>query len=427
MNAPIGNRINGFYSSIKRSRDGKRIVKNFGYLLLLEVATHLFPLITLPYLGRVIGVEGFGLLAIGTAVISYVQAIIKYGFDYSSVRDVARYRDSIGEVSKIVSLTFFTRLFLMLVSILVLGVCCLSIPFLRDNSLVIWCTFLLVPGVVLNPDWVFQAFEDMHFITIRNLVAKTITTGLVFLMIKHREDYFWQPILEAIGVIIPSLMGIYMMHRKYGIRIKLPSIKAILDELKKGFNMFITMFLPTVYTHLNVLLLGSVQGTTAAGVYNGGTKFTSLAFSFFRLISRTVYPHFSRKMNQHSLYVRVSLLISLCMSLVLFIFAKPLVYLLLGPEFGETVKVLRIVAFTPVAMSLMNSYGVNYLVLKNRERLMSRIIVFVTIIGLALGITGAILFSYVGVAIASLTTQFIRAGLISWYARKIAKNSTCNE
>ena len=106
MNAPIGNRINGFYSSIKRSRDGKRIVKNFGYLLLLEVATHLFPLITLPYLGRVIGVEGFGLLAIGTAVISYVQAITKYGFDYSSVRDVARYRDSIGEVSKIVSLLF---------------------------------------------------------------------------------------------------------------------------------------------------------------------------------------------------------------------------------------------------------------------------------------------------------------------------------
>lgn len=416
-------RIRKFFSKLKRSRDGKRLVKNFGYLSLLELTSHLFPLITLPYLGRVIGVEGFGILAVGAAVISYVQSITKYGFEYSSVRDVARYRDDIEEVSKKVSLTYFSKFFLMMVSVLILGICCLTIPFLRDNSLVIWCTFLLVPGVVLNPDWVFQAFEDMHFITIRSLIAKTITTAFIFVLIKHKEDYLWQPVLEAIGVILPSLMGMYMMHRKYGIHIVVPSLRSIIKELKDGFNMFVTVFLPTIYTHLNVLLLGSVQGTFATGIYNGGTKFTGLAFSVFKLISRTVYPLFSRKMNQHALYVRVSLALSVCISLLFFFFAKPLVLLLLGPEFEETIKVLRIVAFTPIAMSLMNSYGVNYLVLKNKENLMSRIIIIVTCIGLVLGITGAVLFSYIGVAVASLTTQFIRAGLVTWQAKKISKTN----
>ena len=186
--------------------------------------------------------------------------------------------------------------------------------------------------------------------------------------------------------------------------------------------MFITVFLPTIYTNLNVLILGSYQGVTATGLYNGGSKFTSLAFSLFKLISRSVYPYFSRKLDRHALYVRFSLCLSFVISLFFFFFARPLVLLLLGPEFEETIKVLRIVAFTPIAMSLMNSYGVNYLVLKNKENVMSWIIVIVTIAGVILGALGAVYYSYIGVAIASLTTQFLRAGLVTYYANKQSRD-----
>mgnify|MGYP002855341409 CR=1 FL=1 len=420
------NKITSFYQRLSKSKDGKRLVKNFGYLSILEATTHLFPLITLPYLGRVIGVKGFGILAIGMSVIAYFRSLTTYGFEYSSVRDVAQNRDDVDKISKIISKTIFSKAFLMLMSIIALIVCCWFIPFFRENQVVIWCTFLLIPGTVINTDWIFQGLEDMRYITMRNLLAKFITTLLIFCLINNRDDYLWQPILQAIGIFLPSILGIIVLRKKYGIYFKVPPLKEIILYLRDGFNMFITVFLPTVYTNLNVLLLGSYQGVKATGYYNGGSRFTSLAFSLFKLISRTVYPFFSRRLDRHSLYVKFSLTLSVAISLFFFIFARPLVLLLLGPEFEETINVLRIVAFTPIAMSLMNSYGLNYLVLKKRENIMSRIILITTVFGILLGMSGAILFSYIGVAFASLITQFIRAGLVTYYARKVAHDETAD-
>ena len=97
----------------------------------------------------------------------------------------------------------------------------------------------------------------------------------------------------------------------------------------------------------------------------------------------------------------------------------------MGAEFEETVNVLRIVAFTPIAMSLMNSYGINYLVIKKKERLMRNIILFTSFFGIVLGAIGAIYYSYIGVACVSLLTQFLRASLITFFAYRIEKN--CND
>ena len=177
--------------------------------------------------------------------------------------------------------------------------------------------------------------------------------------------------------------------------------------------MFVTVFLPTVYTNLNVLLLSSFNGKTATGLYSGGTKFTSIAYSLFQILSRTFFPFFARKMDAHKTYVKFSLALSVIISLTFFFLARPIVLLFLGNEFEGTINVLRIVAFTPIAMSLMNSYGVNYLVLKGGESLMRNIIIFVTLFGVLVGALGAKYYSYVGVAIASLVTQFLRAALIT--------------
>lgn len=405
-------------AKIFRSKDGKVLIKNFGYLSFLELASYFFPLITMPYLARVLGVDIFGTLAIGTAIVAYFQSITSYGFAYTSVRDAARNRREKEVLSEIISVTVYSKAVLMLLSIIILVVCTILIPFFYKNALVIWCTFLIIPGYVLNSEWVFQALEDMKYITIQSIASKLIFTVLVFVVIHNKEDYLWQPILTSIGAFVPAVWGLAILKKKYGIIIKRPSIKSIYYELKNGFSMFITVFLPTVYTQLNTILLGVFNGNVATGIYSGGTKFTSLAYSLFQVISRTVYPFFARKMDQHKFYVQISLAISIIISLFFFIFARPIVMLLLGQEFENTVTVLKIVAFTPIAMSLMNSYGVNFLVLKGEENLMRNIIIFVTLFGVVLGSIGAYFYSYIGVAIASLTTQFIRAFLVMFYAHK---------
>lgn len=403
---------------LAKSKDGKVLLKNFSYLSILEMTIHLFPLITTPYLARVLGVEGFGVLAIGTAVIAYFQSLTNYGFVYTSVRDAARCRDDVCAFSRVVCNTLYAKMLLMATSLVLIAIGTITIPFLKENAAVIWCTALLLPGYVLNPDWIFQAIEDMKYITVRNLIAKTLFTILIFVFIKKPGDYLWQPILIALGMLVPSVCGLIVLHKKYGLKIVITPIKEPVRQIVNGFNMFITVFLPTVYTNLNVLLLGAYNGKSATGVYSGGTKFTSIAYSLFQLLSRTVFPYFSRKMDAHKVYVKFSLALSFVISLTIFFLARPLVLLFLGSSFEGTTNVLRIVAFTPIAMSLMNSYGVNYLVLKGKEKLMRNIIIFVTTFGVTIGAIGAIYYSYIGVAFASLITQFLRAGLITYYAKK---------
>ena len=107
---------------LAKSKDGKVLLKNFSYLSILEMTIHLFPLITTPYLARVLSVEGFGVLAIGTAVIAYFQSLTNYGFVYTSVRDAARCRDDVGAFSKVVCNTLYAKILLMSISLILIAI-----------------------------------------------------------------------------------------------------------------------------------------------------------------------------------------------------------------------------------------------------------------------------------------------------------------
>ena len=174
-----------------------------------------------------------------------------------------------------------------------------------------------------------------------------------------------------------------------------------------------------LYTNLNVLLLGAYNGVSATGIYSGGVKFTSLAYRVTTLFSRVFYPFLARRMDKHNLYAKISIFIGFIISLFFLLCANPIVNIFLGEEFAETAAVLRIVALTPLAISIFNVYGTNYLAIKGYDRILKNIVVVTTVIGIIGGIFGAIYFSFFGVALCSLITQSVRAILAFYYVKKI--------
>ena len=412
-----------FIHKIFKTKEGKTIASNLGYLTLMQVANYVFPFITLPYLARVLGVDKFGVLAIGAAVVSYFQSITDYGFNYTAVKKIARCKDDVEKTSQIVSSTICAKILLMCLCALILALCITFVPYFQQYKAVIVATFLLIPGNILFADWFFQAVEDMKYITLLSVISKFVFTVLVFVIVKKPQDYLYQPLLIAAGYMVSAIVGTCIMTTKFKVRLYVPSILEIMQEVKEGFNMFVALFLPTIYTNLNVLILGGYNGDKATGIYSGATKFTSLAYNLFMLVSRAVYPYFARQLDKHTIYARMSFVFSVLLSGAFVILAKPLVLLLLGPEFEETIVVLRIVALTPIAMSITNSYGVNYLVLKGKEVYMRNIVVVITLVGVILGVYGAIRYSYIGVAVASLVTQSIRAFMIYISAKRVMKET----
>ena len=210
-----------FFNILKKSEDSLRVGKNFFYLSILQFGGYLFPLITYPYLAKVIGVLGFGKIAFAAAITGYVQTITDWGFNFSATRDIAKCRENLHEVESIFSTVTWARILLMFVCLCLLGICILTIPYLRENSTVIIISFLLIPGHILFPEWLFQGMEDMKYITYLNLLSKVLFTSLIFIVIKTPDDYIYQPLLLAIGTAIAGITALYFIWKKWKITLHL--------------------------------------------------------------------------------------------------------------------------------------------------------------------------------------------------------------
>ena len=149
--------VNEFVNKVRKSNDGRKLMENFAYLSLLQMAGYVSPLITLPYLTRVIGVEGFGKIAFASAVMVWIQTVADWGFNYTATRDVARNREDRDKVSDIFSRVLWARCFLMFLSFVLLVLLVSFIPKFKENAAVIFVTFLMIPGHIMFPDWFFQA------------------------------------------------------------------------------------------------------------------------------------------------------------------------------------------------------------------------------------------------------------------------------
>ncbi len=348
--------------NITNNKDAKVLMTNFASLSVMRLIGYIFPLITLPYLARVIGVDGFGEIAFAAAVMIYFETFTNFGFNYTATRDIARIKNDTLLVSKIFSNVLFSKIILMLISVIVLGFCVYFIPFMYDKRVLLLITFLYIPGHIIFPDWFFQAQEKMVYITILNFISKLIFTLLVFIVIKEPSDYTLYPLLTACGYWMSGIIAMYIILKRFGVKLILPSWNDITETIKGSKNMFVSLFLPNLYTNFSTIILRVYGGSAATGIYSNGFRFISLSDQLFEVFSRTFFPFLSRRIDKHKIYVIISGFISVLASLMLFLLSDLIVDIFYTEEFKDSALVIKIMSICPIALFLMNTYGPNYLV-----------------------------------------------------------------
>jgi O-antigen/teichoic acid export membrane protein len=399
---------------LAQNKDVKALSENFISLTLLKVAGYIFPLLTLPYLSRVIGVDSFGELAFAGSIVVYFETITNFGFNYTATRDVAKIRDNHMLVSKIFSNVFFAKILLMILSTAILTICIYSIPFLYEKRLLLILTLLYIPGNIMFSEWFFQAMENMKYITILNLLSKILFTLLVFIVIKEKSDFIFQPVLNALGFLMSGILSQIIIFKKFKIRMIFPSPAEIWNTMKGSWNMFLSLFLPNLYTNFSVILMRIYGGVSATGLYSSGSRFIYIFDQLSEVLSRTFYPFLARRIDKHSLYIKISGALSVVMCLVLFFGADLIVRIFYTPDFASSATVIRIMAIAPFFLFLMNTYGPNYLVLVGKENILRNIILYCSIGGFILSWLIVTRFSYIGVSITVIAVWGVR-GAITWY------------
>ena len=392
-------KLKQLFARLKQSKDGKTLVANFGYLSLLQVAGYVFPLITMPYLARVIGAEGFGKIAFAAAIMVWFQTIADWGFNYTATRDVAKNRDDKEKVSEIFSNVLWARIFLMFVSFVALSICVMTIPKLRENADVIMISFLMIPGHIMFPDWFFQAMERMKYTTILNIISKTLFTIAIFLFIKERDDYILQPLFTSLGFVVSGIIAMYYILIKWKIRLHFTSFKVIIKTIKSSTDVFINNLMPNFWNALSTVLLGFLWGNVANGILDAGKKFQQTCGGLFGVVTRVFYPFLSRRIDQHRLYAKVSMSLAFVMMLLLFVFAPIIIDIFFGEEFSESVIVLRLYAISLLFWALDNVYGVNYMLVNGYDKQLRNMTIISSIVACISAYPLIYFYSYVGVAI----------------------------
>lgn len=421
-------KIIDIYNRLCNSSDTKELINNFFFLTLLKFVGYLSPLIVLPYLTHTIGVEKFGEIAFSTSVIAYFEIIVNYGFDYTATRDVAQHRSELSYVSILFSRVLFSKLFLVSVSFVLFLICIKILPFLKNYELLLMFTFLYIPGTILFPEWFFQAMEKMKYITIINICSKLIFTMLIFIVIKEKKDYIYQPLLIASGYFISGVIAFYIILKKFCVKIIVPHWRDIFLCIKQSTNMFMTLFLPNLYTNFSILILTFFCGNIATGIYSAAYKFILLSEQLTQILSRVFYPFLARRLDKHSFYVKITGWLSCIMGLLLFFGAESLIHMFYDENFENSISVVKLMSITPFFLFLMNTYGTNYLVLIGQERILRNIILFCSILGCIMAFIVIQSYSFIGVALTITLVWGIRGGLTYWYALKFRnydKNISC--
>lgn len=395
-------RISEIKKQINKSKDGKTVFANFGYLSLLQVAGYVFPLISMPYLARVIGADGFGKIAFASAIVVWIQTISDWGFNLTATRDVAQNRDNKELVSRIFSNVLWARSVLTLLSGIILLLVVLLVPYLRENADIIFVTFLLVPGYILFPEWFFQAIEKMKYTTFFNLLLKLVFTVAVFVFIPKREDYLMQPLLTTIGYLLCGFGALYLIFKKWGYTLYKPQWSEIFKTIRNSTDVFINNLMPNLYNSFSVMLLGFFGGSTANGIYDGGNRFPVIFYQFQSVLSRAFYSFLSRRPDKHSFYAKLNIVSALIGAVFLILLSPLFIKIMLGDEFEKSVVVMQILSFSVVFLAMDYTYGTNFLIINHKEKPLRNLTFVSSIVGMGVAIPLVYKFSYIGAAITVL-------------------------
>lgn len=364
--------LNNIKDTLK-SEKNKQLLSNFISLFTLQGLNYILPLLTLPYLIRVLGVETFGLLSFATALVMYFSVITNYGFQLTATKEISIHRDDKEKVVEIFSSVMTIKVVLLLISFILLNIIILSFDRLSDDYLVYLLTFGTVVGQVFFPIWFFQGMEKMKYITYLNIISKSIFTAAIFIFVQDSSDYLLVPLFTSIGFIIAGILSLRLIKTEFNIRFKLQSTETIKIHLKDGWHVFVASIYTSLYTTINVVLLGIFTNNTIVGYYSIAEKIVGAIAGLFIPVNQVFYPYLAKKYKDNkqsfialSKKISIGLMVSATLLFAIsFIFNSELVYLISGENNTTVELLLSILLFRVLSSPFGNFFSNQLIIMKN--------------------------------------------------------------
>lgn len=391
----------------------RRVIDSFVSLSIVQFANYMAPLITLPYLFRVLGPARFGLVELARVVTVYFLLLTDYSFSLSATREISIRRNDPARVSEVFSAVLVLRFLLVVLSAAILSVVVWTVPKLRADWLVYYLSFVHVLGMWLFPIWLFQGLERMKPIATLNVATKTLVIAGIFILVRNEEDYLYVPLLQSSGAVVVGLAGLVIALSSFGVRFRMPPAAVLRREFLDGWHLFVSKMATTMYTTSNTVILGLFTDLTFVAYYAAGDKIVRAVQGLQLPLSQAIFPHIGRLASQSrqaalvyaGKIARLVSVVALAMSAGLFFGAPYITRAVQGQPSAEGTAVIRILSALPFIIGLSNIFGIQILVNFGREKTLTKILLAAGVLNIALAMTLVGPFKHVGVAAAAVTTE----------------------
>ena len=324
-------------------KDYQTLIKNSSSLSLVQLSNYVLPLITIPYLSRVLGVEYFGLVMMAQALMIYLTLFTDYGFNLSATKKIANHQKNPEKISMIFSSVLTVKSILLVVSAIILINLILFVPIFNQHYHLFLLSFLIVIGNTFLPSFLFQGLEKMTFIALFNLIAKISFTALIFILIQSKKDYYFVHALWGLSYIIVNIGCFYIIKTKLNITFSFQSWATIRDYFNLSFEYFLSRVAIAIYFNANIVMIGLIINPVSAGYYSGAEKLLFAITTFYAPIIETIYPYMSRSKNIY--FVKKLLIITTSVNiigcLIALILAPTIIPLIFGANFIESIAIFQ--------------------------------------------------------------------------------------
>ncbi len=337
---------------------------------MLRGITLIVPLVTYPYLIRVLGSEKYGLVMWAWSIVNFFILFINFGFDLSVTKYVSIHRKDKEKLSEIISTTMATKFVLFLVAFFFFLILLLNVPKMTQNRELFFWTFALTLGEAMMPIWYFQGIEKMKYTAMITSFVKIGFTVFVFLIIKNQEDYLKVPILYALASVISAIFAYYFIFIKDKNRLIKPKIENIIIYIKDSVALFLSSSVSVLKDSLLIVFIENFIGLSAVAYFDIVQKFINILITPFHIVATVLFPHLS-KTKDFTLLKKImgaTTLVTLAFVGLVWIFDVQITHLLYG-KFNEQIQqLLKIMVFAIIFANLASLLGTDGLVVAGRNR-----------------------------------------------------------
>ena len=389
-----------------KNKKGKKIVKNYIYNTSYQILAIILPIITTPYISRVLGAERIGAYSYSYSIAYYFVMFIMLGLNNYGNRTIASVREDKGKLSK----TFWEIYSVQIINGIVVTIIYILFACLFFNNLMTWILLIYIISAIIDINWFFFGLEEFKLTVVRNSIIKVLTTISIFIFVKESKDIYLYALIMTLGMLLSQCM-LWPFVKRYVYYTKV-TFKDLKTHIKPNLILFIPVVAISLYKIMDKIMLGSISSIEHVGYYESTEKIVQVPISLINSLGTVMLPQISKQEeNQVKRYFELSIIFVMCLSVSICFgimgVSDEFVPLFYGNGYEQCKILFKILMPSCIFLAFANVIRTQFLIPNKEDKVYIKSVIYGAIVNLGINILLIPKFNSTGAAIGTFLAEFV--------------------